>query len=128
MTMAAQTSAQEGELRKLLDKWAEAIAQHQPAKVAALFTTDALFQGFDPTPRFGRVHVEAYYDKQPIGLTASYELLSVRSLSDGIVSAYARVLFHRPDGTVPVYLTVIAERPGESWQISHYHVSKILEG
>lgn len=126
--MATQTSAEEGELRKLLDRWAEGIARHQPATVAALFTTDALFQGFDPAPGFGRAYVEAYYDKQPIGLTASYELLSVRPLSDGIVSAYARVVFDRPDGVFPVYLTVVAARSGESWQISHYHVSKILEG
>lgn len=126
--MATRTSAQGSEIRKLLDKWAEGIARHQPATVAALFTTDALFQGFDPAPGFGRAHVEAYYDKQPIGLTASYELLSARPLSDGIASAYARVVFDRPDGAVPVYLTVIAERSGESWQISHYHVSKILQG
>jgi hypothetical protein len=82
-------------------------------------------QGFDPVPGFGRSYVEAYYDKQPIGLMASYELLSVRPLTDGIVSAYARVRFDRPDGAVPVYLTVIAQRSRESWQISHYHVSKI---
>jgi uncharacterized protein (TIGR02246 family) len=128
MSMATQTSAGEGELRKLLDKWAEGIARHQPETVAALFTADALFQGFDPAPGFGRAHVEAYYDKQPTGLTASYELISVRPLSDGIASAYARVVFNRPDTTVPVYLTVIAQRSGQSWQISHYHVSKILGG
>jgi len=35
-----------------------------------------------------RGYVEAYYDKQPIGLTASYELLSVRPLSDGIAGPW----------------------------------------
>jgi uncharacterized protein (TIGR02246 family) len=124
--MATQASAGEGELRKLLDKWAEGIARHQPETVAALFTADA--QGFDPAPGFGRAHVEAYYDKQPTGLTASYELISVRPLSDGIALAYARVVFNRPDTAVPVYLTVIAQRSGQSWQISHYHVSKIPGG
>jgi hypothetical protein len=41
---------------------------------------------------------------------------------------FARVAFDRPDGPVPVYLTLVAERSGRSWQISHYHVSKILQG
>jgi uncharacterized protein (TIGR02246 family) len=128
MAMATPTGTEEGELRNVLDKWAEGIARHQPTVVAALFTKDALFQGFDPAPGFGRAYVEAYYNKQPIGLTASYELLSVRPLADGIVSAFARVAFDRPDGPVLVYLTLVAERSGRSWQISHYHVSKILQG
>jgi hypothetical protein len=38
------------------------------------------------------------------------------------------VVFDRPDGAVPVFLTVIAERVGSEWLLSHYHVSRILGG
>ena len=113
---------------------AGAIAAHEPAVVAAQFTEDALFQGFDPQPGFGRAAVDAYYAKQPVGLTADYELLSTREPADGVALGYARVLFHRPERDVPVFMTVVAERgaagsdsPGQ-WLLSHYHVSKVIAG
>lgn len=123
--MTSTTTSAEAELRTLLDQWAAGIAEHRPADVAALFTEDALFQGFDPGPGFGRAYVTGYYAKQPIGLTADYELLSTRELAPGVLSAYARVLFTRPDGGVPVHLTVIAQRGDSGWAFSHYHVSKL---
>lgn len=111
----------------LLDRWADAIARHDPNAAAEVFTPDALFQGFDPTPGFGRQYISAYYDKQPIGLTADYELLSVRPITGGVTVAYASVLFQRPDGPVPTYLTVVAQRDGEeTWALSHYHVSPLM--
>ena len=115
----------EDRLRTLLDSWAEGIAQRRTAEIASLFTEDALFQGFDPAPGHGRDYVERYYAKQPAGLTADYELLSVREISADAIAGYARVLFGRPDGPVPVYLTAIAERGADGWRLSHYHVSKI---
>ncbi|HEX6392994.1 MAG TPA: SgcJ/EcaC family oxidoreductase [Acidimicrobiales bacterium] len=114
-------------IRGLLDRWADAIARHDPGAVADVFTPDALFQGFDPTPGYGRQYISAYYDKQPIGLTADYELLSVRVLAPTVTVAYASVLFERPDGPVPVYLTVVARKdPDASWALTHYHVSPLM--
>jgi uncharacterized protein (TIGR02246 family) len=122
ITIATSTEA---DLRALLDQWAGGIAEHRPAEVAALFTENALFQGFDPGPGFGRDYITGYYAKQPLGLTADYELLAARELAPGVVAAYARVLFTRPDGDVPVHLTVIAQRGGSGWAFSHYHVSRL---
>ena len=109
----------------VLDQWADGIRRHQPDQVALLFTPDALLQGFDPEPGFGRAAVAAYYAKQPVGLSPEYTFVSVRQLGDGIVT-YAHVLFTRPDGTeIPVYLTLITEQDREKDLISHYHVSRI---
>lgn len=120
-----ETIDAEHELRSVLDQWATAIAEHRPDDVAALFTEDALFQGFDPTPGFGRDYVSRYYAKQPIGLRAEYELVSAREIASDALAGYARVLFLRPDGDVSVFLTVIARRGDTGWALSHYHVSKI---
>ena len=120
-------AATERPLRVLLDAWAAGIAERRPADVAALFTEDALFQGFGPQPGHGREYIAAYYEKQPVGLRAEHELLSARPLSDTATVGYARVLFDRPEGKVPVYLTVIAEHAETGWLLSHYHVSKVLE-
>jgi hypothetical protein len=125
--MTNQVNSAEYELRVLLDRWAEGIADHRPADVAELFTEDALFQGFDPAPGFGRAYIAGYYAKQPLGLTADYDLLSAVELAPGVLSAYARVQFTRPEGSVPVYLTVIAQRGRSAWEISHYHVSKRVD-
>ncbi|MGY0386081.1 nuclear transport factor 2 family protein [Nocardioides sp. WG-D5] len=123
--MTSETITAEHELRNVLDQWATAIAEHRPADVAALFTEDALFQGFDPAPGTGRDYISSYYAKQPIGLRAEYELLSTRAIATDALVGYARVLFERPDGDVAVYLTVIARRGHTGWALSHYHVSKI---
>jgi uncharacterized protein (TIGR02246 family) len=126
--MTSQTVTAEQVLRTVLDQWASGIAAHRPTEVAALFTEDALFQGFDPAPGFGRDYIAEYYAKQPVGLTADYELLSTREVAPGVVAAYARVLFTRPDGPVAVYLTVIAQRGLDDWRLSHYHVSRLVAG
>ena len=109
----------------VLDRWADGIARHDSAAVAAVFTDDALFQGFDPAPVFGQAAVAAYYEKQPVGLRASFDLTSARPVGDDAVLGYAQVDFDRPDGVVGVYLTVLVQRSGEIWSIVHYHVSRI---
>jgi uncharacterized protein (TIGR02246 family) len=123
--MTSETISAEQELRTVLEQWATAIAEHRPADVAALFTEDALFQGFDPTPGVGRDYISRYYAKQPVGLRAEYELLSTRVIAQGALAGYARVLFKRPDGDVAVHLTVIAQHGRTGWALSHYHVSKL---
>jgi uncharacterized protein (TIGR02246 family) len=114
-------------IARVLDPWADGIRRHEADRVALLFTPEALFQGFDPQPGFGRAAVVAYYAKQPVGLSPDYKLVSVRGLGGGTIVAYAHVVFTRPDATeIPVYLTVITEPDGDRDLISHYHVSRIL--
>jgi hypothetical protein len=61
-----------------------------------------------------------------VGLTVEYVVKESRPLTDGVISAYVDPAFTRPDGTrIPVHLTVILVEQGETWLISHYHVSKI---
>lgn len=114
-------------VRDLLDRWAASLAAGRADEIGALFTEDGLVQGFDPVPAFGPAAATAYYAKQPRGLTAEYELLSARWLREDAIVAYAGVLFHRPDGDVPVYLTIVAERGERDWQLGHYHASKLIE-
>lgn len=83
--MHAAAAGAERTLRGLLAAWASGIAERRSADVAAVFTEDALFQGFDPEPGRGRANISAYYAKQPTGLTAEYELLSVRELPGGAI-------------------------------------------
>lgn len=124
--MTSETISAEHELRTVLDRWATAIAERRPDDVAAVFTEDALFQGFDPAPGVGRDYISRYYAKQPVGLRAEYELLSTREIAQEAIVGYARVLFMRPDGDVTVHLTVIAQRGQAGWALSHYHVSKLI--
>jgi uncharacterized protein (TIGR02246 family) len=109
----------------LLDRWADGIRRRDLEQIAAQFTDDALFQGFDPEPAFGRAAVAAYYGKQPPGLTADHTLLHSRTLAPGAVLGYAAVTFHRPDAPVQVHLTVVAVEVDGQWLISHYHVSRV---
>lgn len=110
----------------VLQKWATAIGEHRPGDVASTFTEDAIFQGFDETHTVGRAAVTAYYAKQPVGLTASFRILELREVTIDDLLAYVDVDFTRPDGTViPVHLTAMLRNVSGTWQISHYHVSKI---
>ena len=109
-----------------LEEWATAIGEHRPDDVAAGFTKDAIFQGFDETHSVGRSGISAYYAKQPVGLTASFRILEIRQVTSRVLLAYIDVDFARPDGTaIPVHLTVMIQNISGEWQISHYHVSKI---
>jgi hypothetical protein len=122
--MTSETATAERVLRTLLDEWAAGIAERRPGDVAALFAENALFQGFDPEPGVGRDYISDYYAKQPVGLTADYELIASSDLAPGARLGYARVVFARSDGDVPVYLTVVAQHGPTGWALSHYHVSK----
>jgi uncharacterized protein (TIGR02246 family) len=113
-------------LNDVLRFWADGIRAHQPELVASRFTEDAVFQGFDKTHTVGRTGVAAYYDKQPLGLSPAFRILEHRRLGADVVLGYGDVDFTRPDGTIiPVHLTVVVQRVGGAWLISHYHVSKI---
>jgi muconolactone delta-isomerase len=124
--MSNQTSAYEADmLDTVLTRWKAAVDAHQPEHVAALFTTDAIFQGLHPYT-VGPAGVAGYYAAQPTGLTAAYKLLETRALSDGLVLGYFSVDFGFSDrATLTVYLSVIIRQDADGWRIVHYQVSRL---
>ncbi|WP_370947103.1 nuclear transport factor 2 family protein [Amycolatopsis sp. cg5] len=105
----------------VLDRWKAAVDAHEPERVAALFTEDAIFQGLHPYS-VGRPGVAEYYASQPLGMTARYRILETRRLADDLVSGYLTVDFTFDDRpTVNVYLNVLVRRS----KIEHYQVSRL---
>jgi hypothetical protein len=91
--------------------------------VATYFTDEAIFQGLHPYS-VGPDSVAAYYESQPLGMTADYTVLQTRRLADDLVLGYLSVDFGFTDRpTLTVYLGVILRRTGETWLIAHYQVS-----
>jgi uncharacterized protein (TIGR02246 family) len=123
---SSQASPDEaGLLDAVLARWKAAVDAHQPAHVAELFTTDAIFQGLHPYS-VGRAGVAEYYATLPTGMTAAYTLLETRTLADGVVLGYLTVDFGFTDrATLTVYLSVIIRREADGWRISHYQVSRL---
>jgi hypothetical protein len=112
-------------LRSVLDQWTSAVDAHDPKRVASYFTDDAIFQGLHPYS-VGPEGVAEYYDSQPIGMTAAYDVLESRRLADDLVLGYLSVDFAFVDRPVlTVYLSVILRRIGDDWLISHYQVSRL---
>src|ERR1700704_3330810 len=109
----------------VLARWKAAVDAHQPERVAALFTTDAIFQGLHPYT-VGPAGVAEYYAAQPMGMTAAYTLRETRALSDGLVLGYLTVDFGFTDrATLTVYLGMIIRRDTDGWRIVHYQVSRL---
>ena len=110
-------------LRSVLDGWKAAVDAHEPERVAAGFTEDAVFQGLHPYS-VGRAGVAAYYASQPLGMTAEYEILETRRLADDVVFGWQKVVFAFTDrAPLTVHLGLLVKRAGESWAIAHYQVS-----
>ncbi|MFS8099624.1 hypothetical protein LFM09_21090 [Lentzea alba] len=108
-------------LHNVMDAWKDAVDAHEPERVAANFTDDAIFQGLHPYG-VGRAAVAAYYDSQPIGLKAEYKVLETRQLADDLVLGYLSVDFSFVDRpTINVNLSVLVK--GDL--IAHYQVSKL---
>jgi uncharacterized protein (TIGR02246 family) len=117
--------ASEEILRRILDQWKAAVDAHEPNKVAALFTGDAIFQGLHPYS-VGRQGIADYYDSQPAGMTATYRLLETREHAEDLVLGYLSVDFAFTDRpTLTVYLSVLVKRATDGWHISHYQVSRL---
>lgn len=111
-------------LRHILDEWRAGIAAHDPQRVAAVFTEDAIFQGLRPYS-VGRPGVFDYYDSQPAGLTVDYRINETRRPAENAVLGYLRADFTRPDGTgIPLNLSVLVTRD-VGWRIAHYQVSAV---
>ncbi|MFF4894971.1 YybH family protein [Streptomyces sp. NPDC001068] len=112
-------------LGEVLDRWKAAVDAHQPERVAAQFTEDAVFQGLHPYA-VGRQGVTDYYASQPLGLKAVYRVLETRRPADGVVLGYLAVEFSFTDRPpLDVKLSVLVTREGEDWYISHYQVSRL---
>jgi uncharacterized protein (TIGR02246 family) len=111
--------------RHVLDRWQAGIAAHRPDHVAGVFTEDAIFQGLRPYT-VGRQGVFDYYESQPVGLTVDYQINEIREPADGVVLAYTRADFTRPDGeVVSLNLSVLVTQDDTGWQIAHYQVSPV---
>ncbi|SEN79274.1 YybH family protein [Actinacidiphila rubida] len=116
-------SDDEAILRTVLDAWKSGVDAHEPERVAAGFTEDAIFQGLHPYS-VGREGVAAYYDSQPLGMTARYEILETRRLADDLVLGYQRVEFAFTDRPpLTVNLSLLVRRVAGSWSIALYQVS-----
>jgi uncharacterized protein (TIGR02246 family) len=110
-------------LRGVLDQWKAGIDAHQPQKVAAVFTEDAIFQGLRPYI-VGRQGVADYYDAQPCGMTVTYRILETRRPAEELVLGYVRADFAFPDGhTVGLHLGVLVGHGDDGWRILHYQAS-----
>ncbi|SOD83539.1 SgcJ/EcaC family oxidoreductase [Streptomyces sp. Ag109_G2-15] len=112
-------------LHSVLDRWKAGVDHHEPRRVAALFTEDAIFQGLHPYS-VGRQGVADYYASQPLGLSAEYRVQESRRLADDLVLGYLKVDFSFTDRpTLTVNLGVLLKRSDDDWRIDHYQVSRL---
>lgn len=116
-------------LAESLAAWKLAFDRHSPQDIVGLFSSDALFQGLSPTLLTGRKEVFGYYHALPPGITASFQIIQARQLAQQLVCGFAAVQFTYPDGrTVPVQLSLVLRRDGQTWFIVQYHVSTMSVG
>jgi hypothetical protein len=112
-------------LRSVLDEWKAGVDAHDPQRVAAVFTDDAIFQGLHPYT-VGPQAVADYYASQPLGMIATYRILETRRLSDSLILGYLSVDFTFTDrATLAVYLCVLIQPAPDGAKISHYQVSRL---
>lgn len=123
--MSTTTTDREAILRDVLDRWQAAVDAHDGKQVASVFTEDAIFQGLHPYT-VGRQGVAEYYESQPLGMTATYQILETRQLADDLVLGYLSVDFDFTDRpTLGVYLSTLVKREANGWYLSHYQVSRL---
>lgn len=110
-------------LRGVLDEWQAGIDAHDPARVAAVFTADAVFQGLRPYS-VGPQGVHDYYDSQPHGMTVVYRIAETRRPAPDVVLGYVAADFSYVDrDTVHLNLGVLAVRTDGQWRIGFYQAS-----
>lgn len=114
-------------LRGVLSEWKAGIDAHDPGRVAAAFTTDAVFQGLRPYS-VGRPGVTEYYDSQPLGMTVDYRISEVRSVgADAVLGYLAADFSYRDRAPVHVNIGVLAVRGTDGWRIRYYQASPAPE-
>ena len=119
------SSAPEQALDDTLLRWKTAVDARRTSEVGALFTPDAIFQGLHPYG-VGPADVTEYYESQPLGMVANYEVLETRRPAEGLILGYMRVACTFPDREpVNVYLSLLIKQVGGDWLISHYQVSRL---
>lgn len=107
----------------VMDEWKAGIDSHEPARVAAVFAEDAVFQGLRPYG-VGRDAVEQYYDSQPAGMTVTYRILESRSPADDVVLGYLSATFAYVDrDSVELAIGVALIRGNDRWQVGQYQAS-----
>jgi uncharacterized protein (TIGR02246 family) len=108
-----------------MDEWKAGIDAHDPDRVAAVFTEDAVFQGLRPYG-VGRTVVSAYYESQPSGMTVSYHVLESRTLATDAVIGYLRATFEFVDQPpLDLNLGVALTRAGDEWLVAQYQASRV---
>ena len=121
----AITTDNETILRSVLDEWKAAVDSHDPQRVAAIFTNDAIVRGLHPYT-VGPQGVADYYASQPLGMAATYRILETRRPSDNLILGYLSVDFTFADRpAVHVYLCVVIQPGADGAKISHYQVSRL---
>jgi uncharacterized protein (TIGR02246 family) len=121
----AITTDNETILRSVLDEWRAAVDAHDPQRVAAIFTDDAIFQGLHPYT-VGPQGVADYYASQPLGMTATYRILETRRLADDLILGYLSVDFAFTDQpTLAVNLSLLIQPAPDGAKISLYQVSRL---
>jgi len=119
------TTDNETILCSVLDEWKAAVDAHDPQRVAAIFTNDAIFQGLHPYT-VGPQGVADYYASQPLGMTATFRILETRRPTDNLILGYLSVDFIFTDrATLTVYLCVLIQPAPDGAKISHYQVSRL---
>lgn len=115
----------EGIVMLAMDEWRAGIDAHDPDRVAAVFTQDAVFQGLRPYG-VGRAVVSAYYDSQPSGMTVSYRVLESRTLAADVVIGYVRATFEFVDqDSLDLNVGVVLTRVGDEWRVAQYQASRV---
>jgi uncharacterized protein (TIGR02246 family) len=113
-------------MRQILPLWKAAFDGHDPDAMAELFTHDALFQGFGPEVTTGREAVRAYYAAVPDKRFAVVTVVDTYVIGEDVAGGFADVTFSDPDGwEVPVHLSLVLVRDGDTWRIRQYHVSRV---
>ncbi len=119
------TTDNETILHSVLDEWKAGVDAHDPQRVAAVFTEDAIFQGLHPYT-VGPRGVADYYASQPLGMAATYRILETRRPTDNLILGYLSVDFTFTDRpTLTVYLGVLIQPAPDGAKISHYQVSRL---
>lgn len=116
-------------VHQVVGRWVVAFNSHNPAEMAALFASDALFQGFGPEPLVGRDAVADYYKAVPDYRRAvDVGVLHAYAIGDDVAGGFVDVTFREPaDWEARVYLSLVLQRAGSGWVIRQYHVSRVSD-
>jgi uncharacterized protein (TIGR02246 family) len=108
-----------------MDEWKAGIDAHDPTRVAAVFSEDAVFQGLRPYG-VGRDAVADYYDSQPTGMTVTYHVLESRAPTDDVVVGYLAATFAYPNRpSAALAIGVVLVRVDDQWQVAQYQASAL---